>query len=894
MAPNPIVRSLDSIATSFPFFAKDQVLTCDQLNQLAQYLDDGERLTRVRLLGVGLVSGLRLSGNDKALTLSAGIGITTDGDLIHCEAARRFDQWKPYDQSYPAYAPFYKGASAAGEMYPAVELLPHGFSDPLAKPLSALPGYRLAGAVAVLLVESHHQSPELCTGTGCDNKGGTQVNTLRLVLVDSAAADRFKEQITLPGDIWAQLPELAAERAMVTSAVATSQALAGVYRTVCSAISARLGTALKQLWSVGRSFLLEVFPSDPTAAWVNRLAEGNAEFAANDANIQYYYDYLKDVVETFNALRDNLFGEITWPLPDLASFPKHLLLGSILSPSGSELYRTRFYPSPLTSRTVDTPRRARFLARKLDALLGGFLVTRVANHGICVTPSRFEDASLEERALPFYYTASVCKSWSYRLHMRGQDGEGYSYHAADNGAKGSAAAPLTYQIGHLPFYRVEGHQGQDISEVMSSLQAQIKSNNLPFAVAAVLIGTDLGRVFRPGVFYTDLHRVHYLLRQDAIRQLDEVKTFSQGLLDKVIVAAKSATIDTPPQQSPTYYQDLAASQHRLIASKVASAQAKLSRTYSQFLADPTWKQDLSDVMQYGGSLKRGLGKILQTDYNTPIDSVIASTHFDWLDGIEAILAQREKEARARRVFTNFVDRHPQIEHFAGVVRGGTLVLVHDESGRVVADFMLPYIFAELDESEDDQSGLAPAQIRPIELLQNSLTLQRSRDSFVSHQILSQLQPVLDDKLATQLEFVKSGIEAMQSVVQTTLRARELRYSYKDVVLGRLVQNAQSWRATVDSLYPIIASPGSTPEQVKAARNQVSQAEAQLVQALQNLAGFLDNDRIEFTSGSDGAYATEELSRSTLALSDAARQTVVKTLGQVKSANLKQVLGRFIG
>jgi len=299
-------------------------------------------------------------------------------------------------------------------------------------------------------------------------------------------------------------------------------------------------------------------------------------------------------------------------------------------------------------------------------------------------------------------------------------------------------------------------------------------------------------------------------------------------------------------------------------------------------------------MQYGGSLKRGLGKILQTDYNTPIDSVIASTHFDWLDGIEAILAQREKEARARRVFTNFVDRHPQIEHFAGVVRGGTLVLVHDESGRVVADFMLPYIFAELDESEDDQSGLAPAQIRPIELLQNSLTLQRSRDSFVSHQILSQLQPVLDDKLATQLEFVKSGIEAMQSVVQTTLRARELRYSYKDVVLGRLVQNAQSWRATVDSLYPIIASPGSTPEQVKAARNQVSQAEAQLVQALQNLAGFLDNDRIEFTSGSDGAYATEELSRSTLALSDAARQTVVKTLGQVKSANLKQVLGRFIG
>ena len=42
-----ITTSLDEVATAYWIFERDQVLTEEQLNSLARYLDDQDRLTRV-------------------------------------------------------------------------------------------------------------------------------------------------------------------------------------------------------------------------------------------------------------------------------------------------------------------------------------------------------------------------------------------------------------------------------------------------------------------------------------------------------------------------------------------------------------------------------------------------------------------------------------------------------------------------------------------------------------------------------------------------------------------------------------------------------------------------------------------------------------------------------
>ena len=82
--------SLDTIETDFTVFETDQVLTAAQLNRVADYLDDQERLTRVALLGVGIACGLWPSLQAGSVRLSHGVGTTTDGDLLFMPGGARF------------------------------------------------------------------------------------------------------------------------------------------------------------------------------------------------------------------------------------------------------------------------------------------------------------------------------------------------------------------------------------------------------------------------------------------------------------------------------------------------------------------------------------------------------------------------------------------------------------------------------------------------------------------------------------------------------------------------------------------------------------------------------------------------------------------------------------
>ncbi len=69
-----IYKSLAQIATDYSIFEKDQVLTHDQLNSIAGYLDDQTRLGRIGLLGVGIICGLRVSLTGGVIQVTRGPG----------------------------------------------------------------------------------------------------------------------------------------------------------------------------------------------------------------------------------------------------------------------------------------------------------------------------------------------------------------------------------------------------------------------------------------------------------------------------------------------------------------------------------------------------------------------------------------------------------------------------------------------------------------------------------------------------------------------------------------------------------------------------------------------------------------------------------------------------
>ncbi|OFZ56467.1 MAG: hypothetical protein A3D92_17630 [Bacteroidetes bacterium RIFCSPHIGHO2_02_FULL_44_7] len=64
-------KKLTTISPSYHSFVEDQVLTHHQLNELIEYFEDQDRLSRICLSGVGLVCGFEVSQNNstKAITI---------------------------------------------------------------------------------------------------------------------------------------------------------------------------------------------------------------------------------------------------------------------------------------------------------------------------------------------------------------------------------------------------------------------------------------------------------------------------------------------------------------------------------------------------------------------------------------------------------------------------------------------------------------------------------------------------------------------------------------------------------------------------------------------------------------------------------------------------------
>ena len=68
----------------YPVFEANQVLTNHHLNQVFNFLDEQERLSRANLIGIGIVCGLEIEMNSdgSAIHISKGCGITSEGYLV--------------------------------------------------------------------------------------------------------------------------------------------------------------------------------------------------------------------------------------------------------------------------------------------------------------------------------------------------------------------------------------------------------------------------------------------------------------------------------------------------------------------------------------------------------------------------------------------------------------------------------------------------------------------------------------------------------------------------------------------------------------------------------------------------------------------------------------------
>lgn len=724
--------SLETLATEYSVFEADQVLTEAQLNTLSRYFDDQDRLTRVELLGVGIVGGLNVVLSGNKVIVGKGVGITTDGDLMLLAADTSYDCIKPYDESAPVYPPFYDG----DKMMTLFELIKEGESDVHKQAMSTLPG-KLSDYAVLFYMESYEQDHDLCSGSDCDNLGLSAMNTPRMLLIGKSDAEKLLKPLTTAAAAAAQLDYIAADRIRLTVAIDSVGKLASAYMEKCSNIHKRLVDTLSSLNALLPGLVIEQFGSNPIGDWIGKLNALNTAFGSSSnttkPSIQYYYSFLKDVVETWNELRNQLFANDSVLCPDLSAFPKHLLLGALSSPQ--EL-RTGLYPSPLTSDSRNAHEHARFLVSKLHVLFNTAALpvpAAAANAGanlVRITPSRDERTSLEERAIPYYYVDKgglhIQPAWNYRLSAQHGEQRTPAYRWAEYSGK-SAPDFFAFQIGRYDFFRIEGHQGRNVNSTLDTLKSLIETNNLPFTVRAVLLHNDKKKIVVRPPRYSDLHRFHYLLRKEVGIQLDYGKRFSLKFSNDLATAAgKTIPSSIGGKDVKTY----ASEQNKRVADAVdKAAPAMAQKQYSAYRAgmssqNGNWKSDYKEALDAAGGFKSYVGDAMRTDFATPFDTMVVSNQSAWLNWLDIIIDKYNDREDDKLLLPAFFKQHPGIEHCGGVARGGTFVLVYDDNANIVADFMLPYYAPETGEAEpDDEPDLPTPDYRlPDGIIDKGFTL----------------------------------------------------------------------------------------------------------------------------------------------------------------------------
>ena len=818
------VISLQDIVDTHTVFEPDQVLTSAQLNGVTDYLDDQQRLTRVDLIGVGIGCGLGLGFvPGKVVTVSRGVGVTTDGDLMRLDENASFTRYRRYDSAAPRYSRFYTG----GTRIPLYELIPADApQDPDIHPLSqfdANEGRLLANLVALLHMQSYHKDDDLCSGTDCDNHGQGAINALKVLLTSQNGATELVEKMNqkTTSEAARKLNPAVAARPMLAGVSAVGD-LVNRYEKACREIEKTLDNALGTMYEHCVDLLAPVFAVDPAARWAAELRRIRAAVPAS--GIQYYYDFLKDLVETYNAFC-GLFGDDAVCCPDVADFPKHLLLGNLASGTATGENRTGFYPSPMIGGVRERRAHARFLARKIDVLIGAFQLPRQGpNVEIRITPSAAENRSLEERAIPYYYQAAkpvlVQPAWNYALARRGRELDNYCYYAPDYNGGGGSAAPLEMQIGRFDSFRIEGHLGWDVGNARGNLDAQIQKYDLPIHLAAVQLAGANVSVFPFPRPLSDLDHFRDLMRADLALQLADAADFAGRFAGQVAEAVRAGTISDADNRGVPV-EATARSKSAAIAEHAKKAVAKLSKPEAGQPA--AWHEDVRALNQATAELKEGLAGVSRNLFASPLDSVIDGPAGRWAAWLDAMIEEREKEDARNARFPDYLRRHPGFEHFGGVARGGTFVLVYDEKGTVIADFMLPYACCQ----PYGYTAVPPVKIPPLKppaFIEKPIWLTPQVDKPWLTKVAGDLRE--ETRLDKQyFEGFKESISVLGGIVLGGGKGGTGEPAIATHVTGYLRAMKEVNRVQAE-----LATPRLTPERQRALAAELSKAQAQAADA----------------------------------------------------------------
>lgn len=509
-----------TLVQEYPQFVANQVLTQDQLNNMREFLDSQNRLTRVRLVGIGIVCGLHtrletVAGTQRRLTISEGYGITSDGWLIQIEeTVYTFiqDYEDPHlseteNVEHPMYLPwqlaydksdpdedlsFGLGIGADRTQIPLRRLLTD--DDPvLPIDKTDLTAADLTNKVLLLYLELDETELKSCFTTDCNNKGQSIKLNVRALLADhdvrfqpQSACKDLTEFQPVPRYNTALRMAFGIDLSSINNVVQLNQP----YSDVSQFLGFQLASKVSTLLTSNEAF----FDIENVATKVSDFQDAINSIISSAAPGQYRYDVLKDIATAYNELVE-LLCRIVEPCCNTEHFPRHLVIKAFGSPPLINVpdYRHPFYPSPVRNVMHRDYQLARNMFKRLVDLASSF---ELIDEGIKITPSQNESHPLAKRAIPFYYQSVIDQIWQlnscctpqvtgYRLNNNVVASPATPPFGVTDNYQLYLEDPLFFDLNACSHLRIEGHINQNQDTALTNIDQMREDHNLDFQVLSL-------------------------------------------------------------------------------------------------------------------------------------------------------------------------------------------------------------------------------------------------------------------------------------------------------------------------------------------------------------------------------------------------------------------------
>ncbi|WP_454045246.1 hypothetical protein [Chryseobacterium sp. Marseille-Q8038] len=493
-------NQLSNISVQYRKFSKGQYIEDpDQFNEFLDFFEDQDRLSRVLLQGVGIVCGLKPTLIYKnrllnSIQLSQGAAITTDGDLLTLNTTsktsedlymsdlktvdlenKKFTHFKVYDNFKVKYPSFYEGSEQ-------IELWELATAQEARTDFQSINNLtNLEDKYLLLYLEDYEKEVKPCRGVDCDNHGIQQIRNLKVLVTTASGITHIlgEEGFSLPDPITGVVTPKRKDRLQphplfIEDIMEPVKQNRIILERFVSKNKVEVSD-LKKMYikAVDKAdYGKSIFEKISAIAKILRIPGASYEsfkisldrVINQETGFQYTYDVIKDLMDTYSEIIELLPKAFTKCLPDFASFPKHIMLGKLITDVQLDSSRHQFYNSPALDDEKAT-QKVKTLINRFNQQAGNFNPDNIIKNKVRVkiTPSQKLNP-LSNKAVPFYYQATeeFLKTWNFDKTSNRSSGNNLTFDTEwvpvglfekEN--------PLNLNIDNYSFYNIEGHQGMD-------------------------------------------------------------------------------------------------------------------------------------------------------------------------------------------------------------------------------------------------------------------------------------------------------------------------------------------------------------------------------------------------------------------------------------------------